>query len=536
MDRGAFVRVVIEMEGLSRRYLAPPLPTSPAARAGRVIGRLMRPSRRVVPLAAAVFIAVGALAASGPLPPASAATQPVPPGLGGRNWTAIPTHAKVVALTFDAGANADGVQSILATLARYHVPATFFLTGNFVRDFPADAKAIAAAGQRIGDHSVSHPYFTTLTDAQIRDQVLSAESQITPVTGADPWPWFRFPYGDYNQHTISVVNGTGFVPVGWTVDTLGWEGTSGGISTGTVVNRVLGSLQPGEIVLMHCGSNPDDHSTLDANALPTVIQDLKARGYSFVTLDALQGLGYHVLTSNGGVHNYGAPWYGSDAGKLPAGVKAVGLATDPVTGGYWILKSNGGVDAFTAPWSGSLAWKVPAGQSVTGIAGTAGGGYLVLTSDGGVHNYGAPWYGSDAGKLPTGVNAVGLAADPVTGGYWILKSDGGVDAFHAPWSGSLRWSLPSGLAVTGIAGTKGGGYLVLTADGQVHNYGTPWYGSDAGTLSAGVRAVGLAADPATGGYWIGKSNGGVDAFSAPWYGSMAGQIPAGQAVTGIAGE
>ena len=91
------------------------------------------------------------------------------------------------------------------------------------------------------------------------------------MTGADPWPWFRFPYGDYNQHTISVVNGAGFVPVGWTVDTLGWEGTSGGISTGTVVNRVLGSLQPGEIVLMHCGSNPDDHSTLDANALPTVI-------------------------------------------------------------------------------------------------------------------------------------------------------------------------------------------------------------------------------------------------------------------------
>ena len=314
------MRVVIDMGIRSRRYLAPRWLASPAARAGRVIGRLMRPWQRVVPLAAAVFLAAGVLAVSGPLPAASAATQPVPPGLGGRNWTAIPTHAKVVALTFDAGANADGVPSILATLARYHVPATFFLTGNFVRDFPAQSKAIAAAGYRIGDHSISHPYFTKLTDAQIRDQVLSAQSQITSVTGADPWPWFRFPYGDYNQHTISVVNGAGFVPVGWTVDTLGWEGTSGGISTGTVVNRVLGSLQPGEIVLMHCGSNPDDHSTLDANALPTVIQNLQARGYSFVTLDALRGLGYHVLGPNGGVHSYGAPWYGSDAGKLPAGV------------------------------------------------------------------------------------------------------------------------------------------------------------------------------------------------------------------------
>lgn len=81
------------------------------------------------------------------------------------------------------------------------------------------------------------------------------------------------------------------------------------------------------------------------------------------------GIGYYVLTSNGGVHNYGAPWYGSDAYKLPAGVTAAGIAADPATGGYWILKSNGGVDAFNAPWHGSLAWHVPAGQSVTGITG-----------------------------------------------------------------------------------------------------------------------------------------------------------------------
>jgi peptidoglycan/xylan/chitin deacetylase (PgdA/CDA1 family) len=57
----------------------------------------------------------------------------------------------------------------------------------------------------------------------------------------------------------------------------------------TVVSRVLANLRPGEIVLMHCGSNPNDHSTLDADALPTVIRDLRSRGYSFVTLDAMLG-------------------------------------------------------------------------------------------------------------------------------------------------------------------------------------------------------------------------------------------------------
>ena len=213
--------------------------------------------------------------------------------------------------------------------------ASFFLTGNFTSSFPAQAKAMAAAG-RAGDHSVSHPYFTKLTDAQIRQQVLGAQQTIKAVTGADPAPWFRFPYGDYNAHTVSVVNSAGFVPVGWTVDTLGWEGTSGGITVAKIVSRVLGSLQPGEIVLMHCGSNPTDHSTLDADALPSVISAAAPAGYQFVTLDALRGLGYHVLASGGGVSSFGAPGYGGVAAGT--GVPAIGLAADRATGGYWILQ------------------------------------------------------------------------------------------------------------------------------------------------------------------------------------------------------
>jgi peptidoglycan/xylan/chitin deacetylase (PgdA/CDA1 family) len=408
---------------------------------------------RMLPWAAAALLATGTMIAAGGAPAAARSAAPtqaqaVPTGLGGRVWSVIPTHAKVVALTFDAGANADGVASILSTLSARHVAASFFLTGNFTKSFPAQAKAMAAAG-RVGDHSVSHPDFTTQSDAQIRQQVLGAQQTIKSVTGADPAPWFRFPYGAYNAHIVSVVNSVGFVPVGWTVDTLGWKGTSGGITTAKIVSRVLASVQPGEIVLMHCGSNPDDHSTLDAAALPSVISQLQARGYQFVTLDALRGLGYHVLTSGGGVYSFGAPGYGG----LPAGstVKAVALAADRATGGYWILRSNGGVYTFHAPWYGSLNGRIPAGQRVTAIAASPAGGYLILTSGGGVYPFGAPAYGSAAGRLPAGVTAVGLATDPVTGGYWILKSNGGVESFNAPWYGSLNGRVPAGQAVTAIA-------------------------------------------------------------------------------------
>jgi GH25 family lysozyme M1 (1,4-beta-N-acetylmuramidase) len=99
-----------------------------------------------------------------------------------------------------------------------------------------------------------------------------------------------------------------------------------------------------------------------------VDQDVFRGGTAALTQLAL-GSGYHVLTSNGDVHSYGVPWFGSDTGKLAPGITAAAIATDPTTGGYWILKSNGGVDPFNAPWYGSLNGGLPAGQKATGVAG-----------------------------------------------------------------------------------------------------------------------------------------------------------------------
>ena len=209
----------------------------------------------------------------------------------GTDWTRIPTSSTVVALTFDAGANAAGLPSIESTLRAKGVPATFFLTGNWIRDFPAQANMIVQDGYLIGNHSMTHPDpgFTKLTDAQVTAEVQGAQQAILRASGADARPLFRFPFGDVNSRVLADVNGLGYVAVRWTVDSLGWEGTSGGQSVQSVINRVLAAAQPGEIVLMHLGSNPDDGTTLDAAALPAIIDGLHARGYSFVTLRALTG-------------------------------------------------------------------------------------------------------------------------------------------------------------------------------------------------------------------------------------------------------
>lgn len=219
-----------------------------------------------------------------------APTTPAP-SLLGVDWERIPTSSRVVALTFDAGANANALPSIRRTLQTKNVPATFFLTGDFVRDFPAQANEIAVSGFLVGNHTNTHPEpgLTVLSDAQVRAEVQGGHDAILRANGAETRPLFRFPYGNVNSRVLAIVNGMGYVSVRWTVDTLGWKGREDGGTAQKVIDRVMADLQPGEIVLMHVGSNPNDGTTFDADALPHIIDDVRAQGYTFVTLSVLTG-------------------------------------------------------------------------------------------------------------------------------------------------------------------------------------------------------------------------------------------------------
>jgi peptidoglycan/xylan/chitin deacetylase (PgdA/CDA1 family) len=208
----------------------------------------------------------------------------VPASLIGTQWYTLPTTERVVALTFDAGANADAAPSILATLAAYDVPATFFLTGKWVEAYPEYAAQIGA-GYPVANHSYSHPDLTQFSDGLVEREITGANDRIKRATGRDTRPMFRFPFGASDSRTIHIANSLGYGCINWTVDTRGWQGTVGGQSVSLIVDRVLDALQPGEIIIMHVGSHPDDGSTLDADALPWIIEEIRARGYGFVTID-----------------------------------------------------------------------------------------------------------------------------------------------------------------------------------------------------------------------------------------------------------
>ncbi len=255
------------------------------------------------------------------------------------------------------------------------------------------------------------------------------------------------------------------------------------------------------------GSTSTTATFLVANTSATPEGDIFAFGFALTAITLVGG---------------GLP----DAGLVPASDTTITIAAAlPKVAGYDVLSANGGIHTFDAPWFGSLAGQLPRGMSAPAMAADpATGGYWVLTSNGGVHNFHTPWFGSLAGQLPKGVSAVSIAADPLTGGYWVLTSNGGVHTFGTPWFGSLTGQLPTGVSVTGIAADPHtGGYWVLTSNGGVHNFGAPWFGSLAGQLPTGMAATGIAPDPTTGGYWVLTSNGGVHNFGAPWFGSLAGK-------------
>lgn len=218
-------------------------------------------------------------------PSPSATGCAVPARYAGADLERLPLTDEQIALTFDAGSSAAGVPSILRTLSREQVPATFFLTGDFVRTYPGQAARI---GRRhlVGNHTDSHPDLTQLRADQVEGELRHAQATILRVTGQDPRRYFRFPFGARDVRTISIVNQRCYVAFRWTVDTLGWKGTSGGVTVETVVQRVLDAAAPGSIVLMHVGAHPDDGSTVDADALPTLIRRLQALGYTFVDLSA----------------------------------------------------------------------------------------------------------------------------------------------------------------------------------------------------------------------------------------------------------
>ncbi|MEU4949423.1 polysaccharide deacetylase family protein [Streptomyces lavendulae] len=224
-----------------------------------------------------------AAAAPDAAPPARRRAGPRPPAAWfGAELRRIPTTRKVVALTFNAAWDESGIDVVLAELRRRKLPATFFPTGAFARAHPAAVRAMAAA-HGLGNHSYSHPYFDDLDTSERQDEVRRADAAIREASGAEPLPFFRFPYSATTDESVADVNDLGYAVVEFTTDTNGYLGPEGGMTVDRVVRRAVDALAPGAVLQMHVGSTGDG-VVLDARALPRIIDAAQAAGYAITDL------------------------------------------------------------------------------------------------------------------------------------------------------------------------------------------------------------------------------------------------------------
>src|SRR5690625_2778994 len=78
---------------------------------------------------------------------------------------------KVVYLTFDNGYEEGYTETVLNILQEHNVPATFFVTGHYVKSEPALIKRMVDEGHIIGNHSYHHPDFTKLSKQKMEDEL-----------------------------------------------------------------------------------------------------------------------------------------------------------------------------------------------------------------------------------------------------------------------------------------------------------------------------------------------------------------------------
>lgn len=186
-----------------------------------------------------------------------------------------------VALTFDDGPDGHYTPAILDILKEKGAPATFFVVGYRVRSNPEVVKRIVNEGHCLANHSWNHPDMSRLGAQNIAAQLNATDNLVQQITGVHT-TLFRPPYGAMNESVISVANQLGYKVILWSVDPQDWRN----YPAQTVLQRIVGSVTPGAIILQHCTNN----GTLQS--LSTLIDKLRAMGYNLVTLPEL--LDYQV--------------------------------------------------------------------------------------------------------------------------------------------------------------------------------------------------------------------------------------------------
>ena len=181
---------------------------------------------------------------------------------------------QVIALTFDDGPS-EYTERLLDILKEEQVPATFFVLGKNANVYPDVIRREIAEGHEVESHTMTHQNLAKLSEAEVREEVLGAQQAICAVEQRPNCiKYLRPPYGNVSDTVKNVVT----VPmIGWSIDTEDWNSKNPQM----IQDRALGLIKGWAVILMH------DIFETSLEGAERIIKELKAAGFTFVTVDEL---------------------------------------------------------------------------------------------------------------------------------------------------------------------------------------------------------------------------------------------------------
>jgi peptidoglycan/xylan/chitin deacetylase (PgdA/CDA1 family) len=204
-----------------------------------------------------------------------------------RIWYKGVAEKPKVCLTIDDGPHPVSCLSLLKTLKEKKVTAAFYVIGKQVEGNPDLIRKMFADGHEIGNHTYSHIRLDGLTREKVYDEIRDCDRAVEKAAERKML-LFRPPGMRYNDTVLNVVRQLGHIMVHWTIGAKDFVGTVSDeeltpelrklpkITPELIVYYVEKQLKPGAIILLH--DNP-----VTAEAMPKLIDTVRARGYEFAT-------------------------------------------------------------------------------------------------------------------------------------------------------------------------------------------------------------------------------------------------------------
>lgn len=191
------------------------------------------------------------------------------------------TEEKHIYLTFDVGYENGNTASILDTLKKHNVSATFFVVGTYIESDPELVKRMAEEGHIVGNHTWHHPDMSQIAALDtFKKELVDVEDAYREVTGEEMTKFYRPPQGKYSESNLQMAQELGYKTFFWSLAYVDWYDDNQPTKE-EAFDKLLGRIHPGAIVLLH--------STSDTNSLilDELIQKWEEMGYTIRSLTEL---------------------------------------------------------------------------------------------------------------------------------------------------------------------------------------------------------------------------------------------------------